>query len=87
MAVLIIWPNNSLSETVGRGDESRVRYINPFVRKEDLVVTAAASPVGIPQGIAIAQGAASLSPFGFWLLEPLVHFWIGLRIFPTGIAS
>ena len=85
--VIIVGPNNRSPEAVGYLHDRNVRDINPLVRKKDLEMPVPASPICVPQSISVGKSAAGLSSFGLQLLEPSVHFRIGLRVSAFWIAS
>ena len=79
-------PNNGPPEAVGHLHDCNVWNVDPLVIKKDLEMSVLASPICVPQSVAVGKGAADLSSFGFQLFEPSVHFRIGLRVFSVWIA-
>jgi hypothetical protein len=51
--ILVVWPNNCPPKTVGHLDDGTVRNVGPPALKKDLEMSIPASPIGIPQQVAV----------------------------------
>jgi len=85
-SVLIVGPNNAPPEAVGHFHDGNVWNVDPLVIKKDLKMSVLASPIRVPQSVAVGKRTADLSSFGFQLFEPFAHIRIGLRVFSFWIA-
>jgi len=83
----VVRPEYRSSIAIWGCDHGRVGNGDPLVVHEDLIVTITASPVTILQRVAVAESATQLAALGFQLLEPTMHFRVGLRVFPVEITG